>query len=262
MLPEVQNPSDLRLEHVTKIKKQTLARISRATGRGCGPSRVNSFVYSLRKFLTYCRDVHKLPTLDPKEIKPMKIPKRQVVFLTKDEVRQLLGSIDVNTKYGLRARTLMEVLLDTGGRISETLNLNRDSINLQTKEATIIVKGNKELVVFFNDRALEWINKYLQSRTDDNPALFVTFGKAKRLARYDLGKEFRRYAAKAGIKKKVTPHTLRHTAATIMLENGCDIRYIQELLGHSDIRTTAQYYLGTDKRALKAAHTKFMNYDN
>jgi integrase/recombinase XerD len=81
------------------------------------------------------------------------------------------------------------------------------------------------------------------------------------LNRHDLGKEFRKYAVKAGIKKRVTPHILRHSMATLMLHNGIDITYIKDLLGHSSIETTAQYYLGTDKKALKEAHSKYLKFD-
>jgi integrase/recombinase XerD len=88
----------------------------------------------------------------------------------------------------------------------------------------------------------------------------VTFGEAKRLSSTDLSKQFKHYAVKADMKKKVTPHILRHTAATIMSHKGADIRIIQQILGHSDIETTARYYLGTDKTSLKEAHAKFLNY--
>lgn len=253
-LPYINYPSDFKLDDITHLKKRTMER-------GCGPSRVNSFIFSLRKFLTYCKEVHKLLTLNPREIKPMKIPKRQVTFLTREEINQLLNSLKKHDIRDLRMRALMELLIASGARISEALSLNRDSINPLTNEATIIGKGNKERVIFVTPRAIEWLNEYLNRRKDDNPALFVTFGTNQRLKRYDLGKEFRRYAARAGIKKMVTPHLLRHSMATLMLHNGANIMDIQNLLGHADIKTTAQYYLGTDKRALKSAHEKFLNFD-
>jgi integrase/recombinase XerD len=98
-------------------------------------------------------------------------------------------------------------------------------------------------------------------RKDTNPALFVTFGESNRLKAHDLSKQFKHYAEKAGLKKKVTPHILRHTAATTMSHNGADIRNIQLILGHSDIKTTAKYYLGVDKEALRKSHSQFLKYD-
>ena len=254
-LPNIAGPSVLTLEDVTILKKQMLAR-------GVGASRINSIVFALRKFLGYCNEVLKITTINLKEIKPMKIPKRQVIFLTPEEIRQFVDSINYKSgKRGMRMRTLVEVLLATGMRISEALALNREDIDFKNKEVKIIGKGNKERYVFLTDRANFWLQEYLTKRTDNNVALFITMGGAKRLTRFDLSKSFKHYAKLSGLKKKITPHILRHTMATTIFRNGGDIRYIQELLGHSSIETTAQYYMGTDKRAVKEAHAKFLKFD-
>ncbi len=246
-------PSQIQLEDITVLKKKM-------AGRGVGPCRINSVIFALRKFLIYCKEIHKLDIINPKEIRPMKLPKRRVVFLVPDEVHRLLESINTKNIRGLRMRALMEVLLVTGMRISEALSLNRTDIDWVNKEGMVIGKGNKQRPIYLNDRAIFWLKEYLGKRQDDKEALFITFGTLARLTRYDLSKLFRHYADKAGINKKITPHILRHTMATTMLHNGCDITFIKELLGHSDIQTTAQYYLGTDQRAVKDAHTKFLNY--
>lgn len=253
-LPHLISPGDLQLSDITQLKKQTLQR-------DCGASRVNSFVFALRKFLTFCNEVKKIKTINSKDIKAMKLKKREVIFLNGQEINQLFGSINVFSKYGLKTRVLMELLIASGMRISEALSLNRDSINWETKEATIIGKGDKQRAIFITDRAVEWLKKYLDQRTDDNPAMFVTFGTVKRLSRFDIAREFRRAAKSAGIEKTVTPRILRHSMATLLLHNGANLLDIQNLLGHSDIRTTAKYYLGTDKRALKEAHAKFLKFD-
>jgi len=254
-LSDLRSPLEMNLEHITALKKQIQER-------GGGPNYVNSIIFTLRKFLIYCKEVHKLITINPKEIKPMKIPKREVIYLTPEEIRQLLNSFDTKDIRELRMRTLMELLLATGMRISEALSVNRKDINWDTKELVIIGKGNKQRTVFLSDRALFWIKEYLSRRDDTAEALFITFSeKHTRLARYDLGHQFRFYAKRAGISKKVTPHILRHTMATLLLKNGCNIKHIQEMLGHSDIETTAKYYLGTDKEALKESHAKFLKFD-
>ncbi len=253
-LPFIVYPQDLTLPHITELKKKVQLR-------GAKESRVNSLLFSLRKFLTYCNEVYKLVTINPKEIKVMRLPKREVVFLAPAEIEQFLSAMDTTTLPGLRIRTLVEVLLSTAMRISEALSVSRGDIDWEGKEIVIIGKGNKQRTVFLSDRAIGWLQTYLLRRKDNDPALFVTFGEPKRLSPYDLSKQFKHYAEKAGLKKKVTPHILRHTAATTMSHNGADIRNIQLILGHSDIKTTAKYYLGVDKEALKEAHKKFLKYD-
>ena len=253
-LPHLKTPGQITLVDITLLKRKVFER-------GGHEPRVNSMIFALRKFLAYCQEIHKLDTINPKDIKPMKIPKRQVVFLTKEEVNKLLGSIKSTTKPGLRMKALMSVLLASGMRISEALSLSWDDIDWEHKEASVIGKGNKQRTVYFNDEALGWLRTYKLKRNDYNPALFVTFtNPPKRLQPYDLSKQFKHYVQKAGIKKKITPHILRHTMATIMSINGADIRNIQQILGHSDIETTAKYYLGVDQRAVKESHAKFLKY--
>ena len=253
----------IRLPHLTELKSQII-------GRGAGEARVGSMVFALKSFLRYCKDFLELDVLDPDKILPPKRHRREVLFLTNEEVEAFVNAIKIKNNLrcknpvrldGLRFRTLVEVLLGTGMRISEALSLGRDSINFEKKEAKIIGKGSKERTVFLNDRAIGWLQRYLLMRKDSSPALFVTFGEPKPLKAHDLSKQFKHYAQKVGLKKKVTPHILRHTAATLMSHNGADIRNIQLILGHSDIKTTAKYYLGVDKEALKEAHAKFLKYD-
>jgi site-specific recombinase XerD len=253
-LPHLVYPQDLTLPAITELKKRTLLR-------GASESRANSIIFPLRKFLAYCHEVHGIVTINPRDIKPMKIPKRDVIYLKPEEIEQFVRVMPTTTIQGLRMRALVEILLSTAMRISEALSINKDDIDWEGKEVTIIGKGNKQRTVFLNDRAISWVQMYLLRRKDSHPSLFVTFGQPKKLSTYDLSRQFKGYARNAGLKKKVTPHILRHTAATIMSHKGADIRVIQQILGHSDIETTARYYLGTDKTSLKEAHAKFLRYD-
>jgi len=145
-------------------------------------------------------------------------------------------------------------------RISELLSLDRDRIDFSRREARIIGKGNKERTVFFTVRALSWFSKYLETRQDTHPALFVRQDGLERLKQPDVWRPFVRYRKLAGINKRVTPHLLRHTAATQLLFNGCPIGHIKEILGHERLETTCRYYLGLDHRAAKLAHERYLVY--
>src|ERR1700739_1236254 len=147
-------------------------------------------------------------------------------------------------------------------RISEALSLNRSDINFEKREARVIGKGNKERTVFFTARSLHWLKHYLDTRTDNHEALFVTETGADRLKRPDIWRFFKRFQKESGVKKRITPHLLRHTAATQLLFNGCPIGHIKEILGHERLETTCRYYLGLDQRAAKAAHEKFLRYSS
>jgi len=245
------SPTVLTINDVIALKGELKAR-------GVSENYINIILSAIKSFLIYCEFI-KLPlNINHKEIRKMKVPKRQVTFLTKEEVQRLIAAVKEKGIRGLRQRALIEFLLGTGMRISEALGFNRD-IDWKEGSALIIGKGNKQRKVFITERARYYLKEYLSIRKDENPALFVTFGnKPTRLQRYDLGKQFKLLAGKAGISKPLTPHVFRHTAATLMMQNGCPITYIQELLGHSDIKTTAKYYLGTDDRSLREAHSKYL----
>lgn len=221
--------------------------------RSLSVARQYSLLMFMKLLLRFCRTVLKQPCLDPGEIKLPKRTHHQVEFLTNEEVNALLRVIPTHTFIGLRARVLIEVLLSTGMRISEALSLNRSSIDYKVGEAEIVGKGGKQRVVFFSPRCLAWIAAYLDQRRDGHPVLFITTGAhPRRLTRNDMSKLFIRLRRASGITKKLTPHLLRHTFCTSLLHNGADITFIKELAGHQDIETTARYYLGVDKEALRA----------
>ncbi len=249
----------LDLGHVAMLKQKVIIR-------GAGSARLSMMVYVLKHLLRFSTKNLGLKVLDPNLISPPKRPRREVVFLSNEEIKQFIDSIkienttdgNVNIK-GLRFRVLVEVLLGTAMRISEALSLNRNDIDFEKKEAKIIGKGNKERIVFFNDRSLQWVKFYLEQRTDNLESLFVT-NNGTRLNRADVSKIFQGYVQKSGINKKLTPHILRHTTATNLLFNGCPMAHIKEILGHERLETTCRYYLGLDRRKAKEAHKQFLNF--
>ena len=243
---------DLTVQDFVYLKKLMVQR-------GVGQSRIASVVFATKSFLNYCKHFLKLSTLDPKQIRPPKRARREVIFLTKEEVDAFVGTIGTRKLTDLRFRAIVETILGTGMRISEVLSLNRKDIQWEKKEAKIIGKGNKERRVFFTDRALEWIEKYLEYRHDSYEAVFVTIGDPQRLTSGDIWRFFQRHRKQARINKKLTPHILRHTVATNLIFNGCPIVHVKEILGHERLDTTCKYYLGVDKELAKKAHGQYLS---
>jgi integrase/recombinase XerD len=240
---------------------------ARMLDRGLSVSRQIQILSAFKRILLYGRDELGLTLFDPELITVPTRPRRDVVFLDATEVTQFVEAIPIvnldgsQSLAGLRFRALVEVLLGTAMRIGEVLSLDREQVNLVTREAKIVGKGNKERVVFFTERSIQWLKRYLCSRCDDHPALFACLNGRSRLNRDDIWRSFAIYRRRAGLTKAVTPHLLRHTAATQLLFNGCPIGHIKEILGHERLETTCRYYLGLDRRAAKQAHQQYLTYD-
>lgn len=242
--------------------------------RGCSPSYIAGMVLALRSLLTYCAGTLQLPVLDPKSIRPPTRPRRAVTYLTLEEVRRFVGSIKLENRWvgrsrrlssnqpGLLYRTLVEVLLGTGMRISEALGLHHRDIDWLQREARVVGKGRKERTVFFTARSLHWLRRYLDERTA-RPCAAVVFVDADGapLSRVIVGRWFRRQTTRAGINKTVTAHVLRHTVATTLMFNGCPMGHIKEILGHERLDTTCRYYLGLDLRRARIAHQQYLTYE-
>ena len=249
---------------VGDITSETLSVYKRhLLDRGLSAATRATMLSGLRSFLRYLKDIRGLAVYDPAKVRRPAIPKREVDYLSKDELQRFLDAIPTQTYAGLRDRALAEVLCTSGMRIAEALGLDRQQIDWEAREARIIGKGNKPRKVYFTEATLIWVQQYLQIRHDDHPALFVTQGEHPiRLQAQGTWKRFRRYAKRAGMSKRVYPHMLRHTMATTLLANGCPIGHIRSLLGHEHLTTTCKYYLGIIAEAdVKAAHAKYLSYD-
>jgi site-specific recombinase XerD len=236
-----------------------IALKSRMNERGARASRIAGVIFAMKSLLTFARDFLGIAVLDLKNIAVPREPRRDVLYLTDDEVAQFLAAIKLESTWlrqphiaGYCYRALVETLLASGMRISEALSLNRDSINVAAREAVIIGKGNRQRTVFFTPRALEWIRRYLDVRRDSNRALFVAVANGHRLRPGAVELMFRRLSRAARMEKNVTPHVLRHTTATKLLHRGCPVGFIKEVLGHQRLETTCHFYLG----ALSKADTK------
>jgi site-specific recombinase XerD len=211
-------------------------------------------------------------TLPPEKIELMKISDREVSFLEGADLNRILEAPMLSSfdaiqgkpqsdlaKY--RDRAILEMLFSTGIRVSELARLKRSNVSLKKEEFTVMGKGGKSRIVFLSEQARYWLKKYLDARADMNPHLFVSHAKNQTedeqpLTERSIQRLVQKYARAAGITKPVTPHTLRHSYATDLLQNGADIRSVQTMLGHSSITTTQIYTHLTDK-GLRDIHKKF-----
>lgn len=230
----------------------------------------NLYLIPVRSFLKYClkRGYGGENLFSPEKIELIKPDPRDVSGLSMEELNRLREYHDSkNEIISARDRAIIEMLFSTGLRIAELVSLNRENINLTTKEFTVLGKGKKYRTVFLTENAVNHLQKYFDLRTDNfSPAFlnarprkdeFETQGESRRLSKTAIENMVRSRAIKAGITKPVTPHKLRHTFATTLLRNGADIRSVQEMLGHSNISTT-QIYTHIVNADLKKTHQKFL----
>lgn len=220
----------------------------------------NYYLIALRAFLKFLRK-RNIESLNPERIELAKTAPRDLDLITAEELERLMKGPSTTTVQGLRDKAILELFFSTGLRVSELCSLTRD-LDLSRDEFSIRGKGEKVRVVFLSPAAKKAIKEYLDKRQDLDEALFAQMGKnsksAKdlRLTPRSVERIVKRYAIKAGITRKVTPHVIRHSFATDLLENGADLRAVQALLGHSNITTTQVYTHVTDKH-LREVHKRF-----
>lgn len=261
----VVKPTEITDEVVRKFRlwlnRQPSGKHTRGNNETLKKKTQNYYLIALRQFLKYLakRDIESLPA---DRIELAKTPERHIDLISAGELERLLNAPD--TEKGLkqkRDKAILELLFSTGLRVSELTALNRD-IDLSKDELSVRGKGDKVRVVFLSERAKEALKAYLDKRDDMDEALFANISPAQkesdslRLTPRSVERLIKRYAVKAGISKKVTPHVIRHSFATDLLEGGADLRSVQALLGHSDISTTQIYTHVTDKH-LKEIHRSF-----
>jgi site-specific recombinase XerD len=210
----------------------------------------NYYLIALRSFLKYLSR-RNIQSLSGDTIELAKVPERSLDLISGDELERLLNgpNTEENNDKKLRDRAILELFFSTGLRVSELCSLPRD-LDMSKDEFSVRGKGEKVRVVFLTLTAKDCIKEYLSKRKDlTGDKLFeITPRSVERIVKY--------YAIKAGISRKVTPHVLRHSFATDLLQNGADLRSVQSLLGHANITTTQIYTHVTDKH-LKEVHKNF-----
>lgn len=261
---KISSPAEITDELVRNYRLY-LNRLLDEKGRPLKKITQNYHIIALRNFLKYLARLN-IKTFAADKIELGKTQRREVEFLEPDEIERIFEAASGSDLKSLRDRAILELLYSSGLRVSELTNLNRNQVNLKTQEFSVRGKGGKIRVVFVSDRAKAALKRYLDKRTDVDPAVFVRIGlkqiekKSKsdnlRLTPRSIQRIVKFYATKAGIVKDVHPHTLRHSFATDLIQNGADIRSVQEMLGHSSVMTT-QIYTHVTNRRLKEVHKAF-----
>lgn len=222
-------------------------------------------VSSLRKFHQFLRQ-ERMTDNDPMQhIDTPKKTQRLPKTLSIKEVEKIIESPDTNDALGIRDRAILEVMYATGLRVTELITLKLDDLHLSLGLLQTVGKGDKERIIPLGDVAIKWVNLYLEksrpellakNKKDKTNILFLNY-KGEGFTRQGIWKNLKVYVIQAGIEKEVTPHTLRHSFATHLLENGADLRVVQELLGHADISTTQIYTHISKKRMADVYKTYF-----
>lgn len=224
----------------------------------------NYHIIALRSFLKYLAK-REIKSVSAEKIELGKQEEREIDFLESAELERLLNSPEGADLSNLRDKAILETLFSTGLRVAELCSLDRDKLDLNRGEMPVRGKGSKIRLVFFSDQAKKSVQDYLKERSDADPALFIRIPPKQAFEKYEnlrltprsIQRIIRKHAIKAGIiGKRVSPHTLRHSLATDLLQNGADIRSVQAILGHSSITTTQIYTHVTDNR-LKEVHRKY-----
>lgn len=241
------------LSNKTDDKGKTLKKVTQ-----------NYYVIALRSFLRFLIK-NDIKTLEPSKIDLPKTESRSLKFLEREQIDRLVTMPDTSKEAGIRDRAIMELLFSTGLRVSELVKLNHEQINIERREFGVVGKGGRARLVFISDRAADWIQRYLDARSDVYKPLFIRYAKDKseaddgekmRLTARSIERIVKKYVAEARLPVDATVHTMRHSFATDLLTNGADIRSVQEMLGHKNIATT-QIYTHVTNKQLRDVHKAF-----
>jgi len=257
-------PHQLTPEHIWDYRVFLSRQFTTRKGDSLKKSTQNYYLIALRAFLGYfiAKDIVSIP---PDKIAlPRPDKEKSVRFLTLEQLNKLFSAPDTSNPAGLRDRAILETFFSTGMRISELTSLNKEQIKIKPGmtdlELGIVGKGGRARTVYFSKSAIDWLDKYLQTRRDNEKALFINYSGPKsasrRLTPRAIEKTIKKYTIIAGLPITTTPHVLRHSFATDLLEQGVDLRTVQEFLGHKNILATQIYTHVTNKR-LRDIHKKF-----
>ncbi|MGI6328318.1 MAG: site-specific tyrosine recombinase XerD [Dethiobacteria bacterium] len=234
-------------------KKIILEYLAEQKQKGLAVSTLTRNLASIRSFYQYLLQEQIIQENPAGELESPRAEKRLPTVLSFKDIELLLEQPQPKGNIGMRDKAMLELLYATGIRVSELVSLNLDNVNLKMGFLKCDGKGNKERIVPLGSVAIKSLQEYLQNgrlkllKQRDEKALFIN-QHGKRLTRQGFWKILKKYALRTGINAEITPHTLRHSFATHLLENGADLRSVQEMLGHADISTTQIYTQITRKK--------------
>jgi integrase/recombinase XerD len=251
-----------RIDAIEKVSRHMITSFMlHEKDRGLSPVSISRELACFKSFFKFLIKENKVKENITSIIESPKLWKKLPFTLSVDEVDLLLRMPNLKNFQGIRDKACLELMYATGMRVSELVNLKMDDLNLDLGFVKCFGKGSKERIVPFGKKAKESIARYLNKARKNflkqriSNFLFLRRG-GKPMSRQTFWKIIKKYGREARIKKKITPHSLRHSFATHILERGADLRIVQELLGHSDISTT-QIYTHLNRDRLKTIHQKF-----
>lgn len=249
----------LTLEQVDYV--HVLDWLNQLRQAGKSNSSVIHMVTSLRKFFAFLKQAGTIAHDPMANVRPPKKAEHLPAVLSVAEIDALLQVPTDKTPLGIRNRAMLEVLYATGLRVSELVNLKMADLHLDLGLVQTLGKGDKERIIPIGEVAVDWFEQYFDQarpallKGRENPYVFLN-DHGRQLSRQGVWKIIKKLVAQAGIQKDVSPHTLRHSFATHILENGADLRIVQELLGHADISTT-QIYTHISKKRLSEVYDQY-----
>lgn len=265
-------PHELSAEHIWDYRLFLSRKYTSNRRQPLSKRSQNYYLIALRSLLSFLAEKN-IEALPPNRIKLAKYKDdRTVSFLDGTDVEKMLAVPNTETPSGLRDRAIMELFFSSGLRIAELAALDLDQMSMlkdndakRTYELSVVGKGRHVRTIFISPRAAEWLRAYIKTRTDVRKPLFINYrgrpnpngiDNDRRLTPRSIQKMISRAAMLAGLSKRVTPHTLRHTFATDLLSHGADLRSVQELLGHQNVSTT-QIYTHVTNKHLRDIHERF-----
>lgn len=251
-----------KIAHIDFIDRQTIQEcLGSLIDQGASAKSIARFISTICSFHQFALR-EKYAAKDPTVlIETPKYEKKLPDVLDVEEVIQLLETPDLTKNNGYRDRTILELLYATGMRVTELIQIEIDDVNLIMGFVKVFGKGNKERIIPLGDTVIEYLDTYINNvrsqllkKTVTNVLFLNLHGRP--LTRQGIWKLIKQYGLRANINKTLTPHTLRHSFATHLLENGADLRAVQEMLGHSDISTT-QLYTHVSKTQIRQMYNQF-----
>jgi integrase/recombinase XerD len=255
--------AERRSRSVESLDRRDLEAFVRSMmSSGLSPRSVARAVACVRGFYRFLAQEQKRPDSPADDLRAPRAWPALPKFLDLEEVDRLLAQPDVATPRGQRDKALIEVLYATGMRVSELVSLKPGDLNLDGGYLTCVGKGDKQRIVPIGNEAAQWVRRYIKEgrpqllHRSSSPWLFVNARDGGPLSRVGFWKVLKEYGIKAGVSRELSPHVLRHSFATHLLERGADLRAIQVMLGHADLSTT-QIYTHVLQARLRAVYDKY-----